>query len=158
MPYASYADAAKALRRYLNDVPQLNELDEDFESTDDELEDFIKQALNTINMDYAPATRWTINDVLVEPGEDGFLPWSTVRLGAILELLTTKGIGSARNMLTFSDSGGVEISHHDKWGRYINYYNVMRPKFEEAVKNIKIRFNTEQAYGGFSSPFSFDVY
>lgn len=158
MAFSTYRDAVISLRRYINDAPQLNELDEDFESTDDELEDFIKQSLNSINMDFAPATRWTLTDVLVEPGEDGFIPWSTVRLGAILELLTTKGIGSARNMLTFSDSGGVQISHHDKWGRYINYYNVMRPKFESAVKNIKIRFNTEQAYGGFSSPFAFDVY
>jgi hypothetical protein len=158
MAYTTYEEAAKALRRYLNDQPQLNELDEDFESTDDELADFIKQSLNTINMEFSPITYWTIADVVVEPGENGYMPWSTVRLGAILELLTAKGISSARNMLAFSDAGGVQISHHDKWGRYINYYNVMRPKFEKAVETAKIRFNVNQAYGGFSSPFSFDVY
>ena len=32
MAFASYRDAATALRRYLNDTPQLNELDEDFEA------------------------------------------------------------------------------------------------------------------------------
>jgi hypothetical protein len=158
MAFTTYEEAAMSLRQYLNDQPQLNELDEEFESTDDELMDFIKGSLNTINMDTTPVTKWTILNVVVDPGEDGYIAWSTVRLGAVLELLTIKGIISARNMLTYSDTGGVQVSNHDKWGRYINYYNVMRPKFEAAVAAAKMRYNVGQAYGGFSSPFSFDVY
>jgi hypothetical protein len=158
MAFPTYEAAAAQLRKYLNDQPQLNELDEDFESTDDELVDYIKSSLNVINMDTTPVTAWTILNVVENPGDDGYITWSVVRLGAVLELLTAKGIISARNMLTYSDAGGVQVANHDKWGRYINYYNVMRPKFEAAVASAKIRYNVQQAYGGFSSPFSFDVY
>ena len=158
MAFATYRDAAQALRRYLNDTPQLNELDEDFESTDDELEDYIKDCLNDININSEPKTRYKLVDILTEPGEDGDLPWTTVKMGAILQLLQAKGLHSARNMLTFSDAGGVQITNHDKWGRYINYYNVMIPKYEKAVAQLKMRANINLAFGGVSSPFSFDVY
>lgn len=158
MAFATYADAAKALRRYLNDTPQLNELDQDFESTDDELEDYIKDALNDLNLNYDPKTYFKLEHVITEPGEDGYLPWSTVKMGAVLQLLTAKGLHSARNMLTFSDAGGVQITNHDKWGRYINYYNVLVNKYENSVRQLKIRVNVDSAYGGISSPFAFDLY
>ena len=162
MAFASYKEAAAALRRYLNDTPQLNELDEDFESTDDELEDYIKDCLNDINLNSDPITRFMLSDIITEPGEDSPtgmpIPWSTVKMGAVIQLLTAKGIHSARNMLTFSDAGGVQITNHDKWGRYINYYNVLIPKYEKAVAQLKIRANINQGFGGVSSPFSFDVY
>jgi hypothetical protein len=159
MAFKTYAEAATAFRRYLNDTPQLNELDEDYESTDDELGDFIKDTLNDININYEPKTQFKLTDIIVEPGVDqGDLPWSIVKTGALLQLLTAKGVHSARNMLTFSDAGGVSITNHDKWGRYINYYNVLINKYEKSVQQLKIRVNVNNAYGGFSSPFSFDVY
>jgi len=158
MAFTNYADAVKKFRRYLNDTPQLNELDEDFESTDDELEDYIKDCLNDINLNYEPKTRFGIADIVEEPGEDGSVPWSLIKMGATLQLLTAKGLHSARNMLTFSDAGGVQVTNHDKWGRYINYYNVLINKYEKSVGQLKIRANIDGAFGGVSSPFSFDVY
>jgi hypothetical protein len=158
MAFTTYKEAVDSLRRYLNDTPQLNTLDEEYESTDDELEEYIKDALNDMNMNYDPITWWKLTDVVVEPGETGYIPWNTVKLGAVLQLLQMKGIISARNTLIYSDAGGVQVNDMDKWGRYINYYNVLVTKYTNAVKAIKIRQNVTNAFGGYSSPFSFDVY
>jgi hypothetical protein len=109
--------------------------------------------MNEINIEYPPLTYWTLADVCVEPGIDrGVIAWPTVRLGATLQLLTAKGILSARNTVTYSDSGGVQISDKDYWGRYINYYNVLISKYEKAVVNTKRSFNSSMAFGGTRSP------
>ncbi|MCF1193625.1 hypothetical protein LRR18_18725, partial [Mangrovimonas sp. AS39] len=92
--------------------------------TDDELLDYVQDTLNNINLNYEPKTNFTLADIVTEPGVDaGRLPWSLVKLGATLQLLEIKGIISARNTLTYSDAGGVNVSEMDKWGRYLNYFN-----------------------------------
>lgn len=159
MAFENYRDAVVAFRRYLNDVPQLNTLDREYESTDDELEEFIKDALNDINLNYEPKTRFTLSDIIVEPGvDDGKISWTLVKLGAVLQLLQIKGIISARNAITYSDAGGVQVSEMDKWGRYINFFNVLVTKYERGVTTIKTRANVEQAFSSMNSPFGWDYY
>lgn len=159
MAFSTYAEAATAFRRYLNDTPQLNTLDREIESTDDELVEFIKDALNEMNNRYEPQTRWKLENICVEPGVDnGTLPWSTVKLGAILQLLTIKGIISARNTLTYSDQGGVTIQAMDKYGRYQSFFNQLSQVFETKLMQLKIRENIATGFGGVNSPMGFDYY
>lgn len=158
MAFSSYGEAAVALRRYLSDTPQLNVLDNQPETNDDELVDYIKNALTSINMDFNPQTLWALSDVVVEPGESGKISWSTLKLGAILEYLTAKGILAARNTLTYSDAGGVTVTDMDRWGRYINYYNVLIRTFVDGVRVAKIRENINRAYSGLDSPLGYDYY
>lgn len=158
MAFATYSEAVIALRRYLNDLPQLNTLDKEYESTDDELEDYIKSALNDINLTYIPQTAFGLTAIVVEPGEAGYIPWATVRLGAVLQLLTAKGILSARNTITYSDAGGVTVTDMDKFGRYMAYFNQLAVRYERSVMQIKIRFNIDSAFGGVNSPLGFDFY
>ena len=49
--FNTYGEAAASLRRYIGDTPQLNALDGDFETTDDELISYVKDTLIEINMD-----------------------------------------------------------------------------------------------------------
>jgi hypothetical protein len=159
MAFTSYRDAAVAFRKYINDIPQLNTLDREMESTDDELEEFIKDTLNDININYTPQTQFTLNTIVVEPGVDsGYLSWSTVKLGAILQLLTIKGIISARNAISYSDAGGVQVSEMDKYGRYMAYFNQLAMRYEKQVNQVKVRVNIDNAYGGVNSPMGFDFY
>jgi len=158
MAFKTYDEAAVALRRYLNDVPQLNKLTKDFESTDDELIDYIKDTINNINLNYEPKSNYTFADIIVNPGDAGYLPWSIIKLGATLELLQTKGIISARNTLTYSDSGGVTVQEFDLYGRYMSLFNMLVTKYERGVAAIKLRNNIDNCYGGTNSPFATDQY
>jgi hypothetical protein len=158
MAFTTYEEAAKSFRRFIGDVAQLNTLDREIESTDDELMDYIKDALNDINLSYTPQTAFLLTSIVVEPGEAGFVPWSTIKLGALLQLLTAKGILSARNTLTYSDAGGVTVTDMDKFGRYLAYFNQLAARYERAVTQIKIRANIDAAYGGVNSPLGFDFY
>ena len=159
MAFASYREAVVAFRRYLNDIPQLNTLDREMESTDDELEDFIFTAMNNINMNYTPVTTYKLANIVVEPGEaTAGVPWSIVRMGALLELLQIKGIISARNAITYSDAGGVTVAEMDKYGRYLTFLNVLAARYEKAVTTMKIRENITNAFGGVASPLGFDSY
>jgi hypothetical protein len=160
MAFSTYAEAVAALRRHLNDLPQLNTLDRDLENTDDELEDDIKFALMDINHAFEPMMMFTIADVAVEPGVDtGRVPWSLLKDAAILQILQQKGIISARNALTYSDAGGVQVNEMDKWGRYLNYFNVLAGNFDRKLMNLKRRQNIQAVWGGgTNSPMGWDYY
>ena len=158
MAFTTYAEAAIRLRRYISDIPQLNYLDGEFETTDDELVMYVQDTLNQINMDFDPQTLWALSDIVVEPGEPGKLSWNSVKAGAVLQYLTAKGILSARNMLTYSDAGGVTVTDNDRWGRYINYYNVLLRQYLDSVLVAKRRENISRAYTGLDSPLGYDYY
>jgi len=160
MAFASYSEAVIKLRRYINDIAQLNTLDREMESTDDELEDAIKDALIEINTSYEPKTGWALANIIVEPTDtNGAVPWTLVKLGAVLQLLTAKGILSARNAISYSDAGGVSVSEMDKWGRYLNYFNTLAAQYERKLIQVKTRENIQQIWGGgTASPMGFDYY
>jgi hypothetical protein len=158
MGFSNYQAAAVALRRYINDIPQLNTLDKEMESTDDELAIFIQDTLVDINMSYEPITNWDLDQIRTVPSDNGVLSWGTVKLGAILKLLTSKGIWSARNAITYSDAGGVTVAEMDKYGRYQAYAQRIQPEFDRMVRQTKTRLNIQQGFGGVTSPFGFDFY
>jgi len=154
MAFTTYLEAANKLRSWLGDRAELNVLEGKQECTDDELIDYIKDAMNQINLEFEPITSFKLDTVITEPGESGFLPWSAVKLGATLQYLTSKGILSARNTLTYSDQGGVQVSNYDQYGRYVAYYNYLVNSYVKSVQQIKIRYNITQGYGGVPSPFT----
>jgi len=77
-------------------------------------------------------------------------------MGSILMYLTAKGILSARNTITFRDGGGVTVQDYDRYGRYINYYNILINKYVRGVSNMKIGANIEAAYGGVPSEYGIE--
>lgn len=158
MAFTTYDEAAEKLREFLKDKAEYNTLDGQADTTDEDLVEYIKDTLNDINLTFEPKSRWTIADVVYEPGEDGSIPWSTVKIGATLQYLTAIGILSARNTLTYSDAGGVQVSDMDKWGRYINYYNVLVNKYVQGVTKIKTRLNVTAAYGQVVSPMVYNTF
>jgi hypothetical protein len=149
---ANINDLNIKLRRYLNDTPELNRLDQVAECTDDDLNDYIKDTMDELNLQFPPITTFKISDVTLEPGDGATIPWSLVKLGATLQFLTSKGILSARNMLTYSDTGGVQVSDYDRYGRYINFFNVLIQKYVQAATQFKIAYNASQCFGGVYSP------
>ena len=149
---ATINDLNVKLRRFLNDTPDLNRLDQVAECSDEDLNDYIKDTLDEINIVFTPLTNFKIKDVTLEPGDNAIVPWSLVKLGATLQFLTSKGILSSRNMLTYSDTGGIQVSDYDRYGRYINYFNVLIQKYTIGVTNFKISYNVNQAFGGVYSP------
>lgn len=132
------------LRSYLQDTAELNTLMEEQECTDFDLYMALQDTMEQINYEYIPETTWAIDTV---PS------WNALKFGAILQILTMKGILSARNTLTFNDAGGIQVSDLDKYGRYINYFNVLLNNFHRSVSLIKLQLNIDGCYGGVHSEY-----
>lgn len=130
----------------LGDNVELNTLEEVQESTD---MDIYRALLMTMN---------ELNSMLVfDPNFVEFkdIPdLSTFFLGTTLRILNRKGIISARNTLTYQDAGGITVQDHDKYGRYVNYFNVLVSSYYTAVRNWNTRGNTDAAYGEAPSEYS----
>jgi|APSaa5957512576_1039674.scaffolds.fasta_scaffold00176_24 hypothetical protein len=143
IPYEDGLYVAR-LRKWLNDTAILNKLEELEECEDIELYHYIQDTMDEINYEFLPATSYTaISEI----------PWNITRQGAILKLLMAKGILSARNTLTYQDSGGVTVQDYDKYGRYINFFNLLINKYSRAVHNFKLASNIDDCYGGVHSEY-----
>lgn len=142
---SEYQTKVDRLRNFLNDTKELNDLKEVQESTDEDLYYALLDAYDEINYEYVPAVEFSdIDDV----------PFNLLKQGATLQILTSKGILSARNTLSFSDSGGITVKDHDTYGRYINYFNVLVNKFVRGVTNYKLSKNANDCYGGVHSEYA----
>lgn len=138
------------LRRFLGDNEALNVLTGEQESDDLFLHDCIEDAVDEINS-YGQNTSYTYSSIL-----DGSLPWNIVKLGATLQVLTGKGILSARNTISYNDAGGVQVRDVDTYGRYINYYNVLITKYLQQIRQFKYSISINQCYGDYGSEFNQD--
>ena len=111
------------LRRFLKDTDIFNVLTQDQESTNVDLYFALQDTLDDINITGNITDYTNLSDV----------PWSILKIGATLNVLTSQGILSARNQLTFNDSGGIQVSDMDKYGRYINWFNVLIAKYQREL-------------------------
>ena len=129
-------------RRFIGDYEALNVLDGARECTDEEIQDYLEDAVDEINFTNPPETNYTVSD---------FPSFTILRTGAAINYLVSKGILSARNMLSYSDPSGITVRDEDKYGRYVNWYNVLVNKHRAMVMNFKRGRNIDSAYGGVGS-------
>ena len=73
-------------------------------------------------------------------------------------MLTMKGVLSARNSLTYNDSGGISVKDNDKYGRYINYFNILLGDFRRKASSFKKGYNIDRAYGGVDSEYGSQIW
>lgn len=133
------------LRDFMRDRDELNLLLDTRESTDQDLYQALLDGIDAINFEYGYETSYTIYD---------FPSWKIMRDAALLEILVSAGLHSARNTLTYNDSGGVVVQDLDVYGRYINYYNILINKIRQSITNFKISKNLDNGYGGSGSAYS----
>lgn len=145
--FVVYSDGlyVNRLRKYLNDTAELNILEQKQESTDSDLNMAIKESIIEINTEFQPETTYPITTI----------PWTMTRAGAVIQVLIMKGILSARNTLNYSDAGGIQVSNYDKYGRYVNYYNILINKFQASVARWKLNKNIEAGWGGINSEYEY---
>lgn len=134
------------LRSFLSDTEDLNDLLGEKESTDLELYNNIIDTWDQINNEYDPT------DLHIK--ELNKIPWSILQTGATLQVLTSKGILSARNMITYNDSGGITVKDTDVYGRYIALFNMLINKYRRSVIGFKRNLNMNGGYGGEESEYS----
>ncbi len=136
------------IRNFSGDKVELNVLIQKQETTDEELNDYIQKSI-----DYFNAVGFTTTYVLSD------FPSKNVLIdGVVIQILMGKGILSARNMLTYQDTGGVTVQDFDVYGRYVNLFNIFINKYMNQVIDIKRSKNIDEAYGSIESPMSFDQY
>lgn len=133
------------LRNFLNDTAELNILMGTEESTDLQLYHNIISAMEIVNSYNQPITSYS---------EFSNVPWGILKYGAVLEVLTSKGILSARNTLTYRDAGGVTVQDFDLYGRYINYFNTLYRMFYQQLETYKKSVNFSGGFGGVHSEYN----
>jgi len=131
------------LRRFLNDTEVYNELTNSEESSNLALYEALQDALDEINSTGNTTYYTTFSQV----------PWNLLKIGAALNVLASQGILSARNQLSYNDSGGIQVTDFDKYGRYINWFNVLVSKYIRGITQWKLSKNVEDAYGGVPSEY-----
>ena len=130
------------VRNYNGDKEELNVLIREQECTDEELNGYIKKAIEFFNA-VGYQTTYIMSNY---PNMGNLID------GTIIQILQGKGILSARNLLTYQDSGGVTVQDFDVYGRYINLYNVFVNKYYTQCMDIKRSINIDNCYGSISSP------
>lgn len=131
------------LRRFLKDTEVFNELINSEESTNLELYEALQDALDEINFTGYNTYYTSFSEV----------PWNLLKIGGALNICVSQGILSARNQLTYNDSGGIQVTDFDKYGRYINWFNVLISKYTRGIAQWKISKNIDDAYGGIPSEY-----
>jgi hypothetical protein len=136
-------------RKYIRDDSILNVLTEEQENTDIDLYQALLLTLDNINNAYQPKLD---NNKLSDVKSITLL-----LLGATLQILISAGILSARNTLTYRDAGGITVQDYDKYGRYVNYFNILVNKFNMKLVDYKRSQNLDDGYGGVPSEY-FQLY
>lgn len=95
----------------------------------------------------------------VEPSDLHFkeikkIPWSILRQGAVLHVLQSKSILSARNILSYGDSGGITVKDMDVYGRYIALFNAFLTQYRRGAMGLKRSLNINGGYGGVYSEYA----
>lgn len=134
------------LRNFLGDTPELNALEGVKESSDEELKMALDLALDELNNTFTPVSNYK---------EFKNVPKIILMKLAVLKVLTMKGILTSRNTLTWNDAGGITVQDYDKYGRYINYFNILIADAKQSVQSWKTARNIESAYGGVHSDYRF---
>ena len=134
------------LRVYLNDTVEQNDLLGDIESSDLELYIALQETLDEVSYSYGP------HDMIFNTLEE--VPWVLLRQGATLTILEMKSIRSARNTLTYNDSGGISVKENDVYGRYVVWYNTLLNDYRRKVTSWKRAKNMEGSWGGSHSEYS----
>ena len=133
------------LRTWVGDTVALNILEQEEESSDTELYHYLQDALDEVNYEFLPSSSYSKFSEVPS--------WNILKMGAVLQLLSAKGIHASRNTVTYNDGGGVTIQDMDKYGRYINYYNILINKYVRGVTAMKMGENIDKAYGGIGSEY-----
>ena len=139
------------LRTFINDTAALNDLLEAEESTDLYLYHCLQDALDELNYEITPSSV-NYSTLAAVPS------WNVLKMGATLQVLTGKGIGSSRNTVSYNDSGNLQMKDQDVFGRYINYYNILVAKHLRAAQAMKLASNMDDAWGGSASEYSNEAY
>ena len=140
-----YQQLVDRLRDFLDDTVEQNDLEGIEESTDGELYQAIRDTFEEVNTGFEP-----VDIVYNEISE---VPWPVLKIGAVIQVLLSKGIGSARNTLTYNDAGGITIKDKDKFGRYTVWFNTLIADFRRKAQALKRAKNINGGYGGVDSEY-----
>ena len=135
--------AKEFLRSYMQDSEQLNRLIRKEECTDSDRELAIMLSIDSYNTT-TPISALTL---------DTFPSLKFLLEGAVIQLLTMKGILQSRNRLNYS-SGGLSVQVSDKAGEYQAWISNLYNQLSMAIVNYKKQLNLESCYGGISSEYA----
>ncbi len=130
------AELRAKLRRFLRDYPELNELLDKQESSDELFDDAIDYIIEDFNQT-VPITNYSV---------ENFPSPEKLVLGAAAHVLESAMIHYARNRVNISD-GGVSLMYKDKAGEYSGIVNMLKSQYFQWKSSYKKGLNLESFYG-----------
>lgn len=140
-------DWIRDVRVYYGDLPEMNELTEGTEWSDEKIRLATQLYIHHFN-NVPPKLREEFWEV------DGFPSGMVLMMGVGIQMLTMAGVLESRNYLNFQDAN-VPIQINDKSSDYQRWIQQLVNEHNEAAKRIKIAQNAEEAFGFKTSPESF---
>jgi len=134
------------IRTWVEDTVDRNFLEKIQESSDSYIYQSMLDAVDEANNAVLPhiETSWTIDD---------FPSYSALKYGTLKQVLIGHGIWSARNAVSYNDTGGVQIQAYDKWKNYLNWFNLIEKSWVDRVTGLKKKQNISDCYGSVSSEY-----
>ena len=134
----------RQVRVFLSDFPYKNRLLGTEESDRDDIELALDLSVDNFNNAEVPKTSFALAN---------FPSLRVLIYGAVIELLTMKGILYSRNRLNYSD-GGIQVAVNDKAPEYTQWLNAMLRTNERLTANLKLSLNVANAWGGVPSEYA----
>lgn len=138
-------DFVKRTRVFIQDTAEKNDLEGVEESSDIEIYYALQNTLDELSYEFGP------HDMIFDTFKQ--VPLNILQTGAMLNLLVSKGLVSARNTLTYNDQGGITVQDNDKYGRYTVFYNMVINRYRNAAQGWKRSKNINGCYGGVHSEY-----
>ena len=138
-------------RKWVVDYADDNILAKVEESDDEDISDAFDDALDEINYDIDPPldTMFTLVS---------FPAFGILKLGVLKHTLIGKGIWSARNSLSYSDSGGVNVKAYNQWEKYLPWFERIDAKWTQGVGRLKRKYNFAAGWGSVESEYNEGYY
>ena len=134
----------KRFRAFIKDEVEYNkgEFYGEQENSEDDLRMYLDQALQAFNDSFF-GTSFRFDDIKNE---------NIIFVGAMLSLLTSNGIISARCALTYMDAGGISVVQDlDRYGRYQAIYAAYYQYWKNMVLDFKRSWNIENSFDSIPS-------
>ena len=141
-------DQKDKIRRWISDYADTNILDQVQEVSDTYLDDCFNDALDEVNYEINPrvTTIYTTDTV----------PFGILKYGVLKNILLGMGIWSARNRVSYSDTGGVNVKSFDKWETYMPWFDRLERTWETKVGRFKQQQNLDDGWGEVPSEYSLE--
>lgn len=138
MGFRTVQEAVDYCRRFLRDTPELNELLEGYETSDEDLARYVQDCVDEFN---------STPPLNIQANLENFPSNTALRDYVVFRVLSSAAIWYERNRLNYTDARGVSTVLKDKGGSFANLAQQYKALWSEWLYRYKVTKNVDSSYG-----------